>query len=168
MVIREERAAEFGAIRELVQTAFKTAAVSCGEEQDFVERVRAGEAYVPELALVAEDGGELIGHIMLSRMAIDGPEGPYPLLLVAPLSVLLERRRQGVGSALMRESLRRARELGQEAVILVGAPEYYQRFGFVTAATQGILSTQGIPEENVMVYELVPGALAKISGTVTF
>lgn len=168
MIIRTERPEDFPGIYDLVKRAFETAAVSSGDEQNFVNNLRESEAYIPELALVAEENGELIGHIMISHKTIEADGQEFPILYVAPLSVALEHRRQGVGSELMREGLRLARELGHKSVILVGDPAYYHRFGFKTAAQFGIHDTHGIPEENVMVCELIEGALDGVSGTVEF
>ncbi|MBU0607425.1 MAG: N-acetyltransferase [Armatimonadetes bacterium] len=168
MDIRTERPEEFPLIYELVQAAFETAHVASGDEQNYVDRLRASDAYLPELSLVAEDEGELIGHIMLSRTHLVTDAGNFPTLLVAPVSVAPARQNQGVGTRLMQEAMRLAREAGHTSAILVGDPAYYHRFGFRTAAEFGIRSTQGIPDENVMVCELAPGALDGAAGTITF
>lgn len=68
MIIRRETSEEFPRIYALVKTAFQTAKVADGNEQDFVSQLRAGGGYIPELALVAEENGSLIGHIMLTRI----------------------------------------------------------------------------------------------------
>ena len=99
--VRQEREAEFPAIYELIRTAFATAEVSDGDEQDFANRLRIHGNYIPELALVAECQGKLIGHIMLTRTVVTQDDGtPYEALMIAPLSVVLDYRNQGVGSAL--------------------------------------------------------------------
>jgi predicted N-acetyltransferase YhbS len=168
MNIRQERPEDYSQIYDLVKRAFETAQVSNGDEQNLVDRLRASDNYIPELALVAEQDGELIGHILITRKTIAGAEVQYPTLYVAPLSVALEHRKQGVGSRLMEESLRAARALGHTSVILVGDPAYYHRFGFRTAAEFGLRNPQGIPDEYVMACELCPGALDAISGDVAF
>ena len=102
--VRQEREAEFPAIYELIRTAFATAEVSDGDEQDFANRLRIHGNYIPELALVAECQGKLIGHIMLTRTVVTQDDGtPYEALMIAPLSVVLDYRNQGVGSALLKE-----------------------------------------------------------------
>lgn len=107
--VRQEREAEFPAIYELIRTAFATAEVSDGDEQDFANRLRIHGNYIPELALVAECQGKLIGHIMLTRTVVTQDDGtPYEALMIAPLSVVLDYRNQGVGSALLKEGLRLA------------------------------------------------------------
>lgn len=168
MVLRPEQEAEFPAIYELVKTAFETARVSNGDEQNFVARLRAGGTYIPELALVAETDGRLNGHIMLTRTFVETPGGQRPLLLLGPLAVVLERRNQGLGGQLVQEALRLAKGQGHTAVVLVGDPAYYRRFGFKSANHFGISNTNGIPDANVLACELVPGSLKNLNGSIKF
>ena len=166
MVIRQEKKEEFREIYDLVKLAFETAHVSDGKEQDFVNQLRAEGNYIPRLALVAEEDGQLIGHIMLTRTWVKEGAKKHTVLLLAPLSVKLEYRNRGVGGALIRESFRVAKDMGYKAVFLVGAPAYYHRFGFQSAASFGIQHMTGVPDENVMACELEPGAFETIRGTV--
>ncbi len=162
MIIRQATEADYDGIHGLVQKAFETAKVSSGTEQDFVRELRQGR-HIPELELVAEDGGALIGHVMLTGVTVrDGGAGTESQLL-APLSVVLERRNAGVGAALMREGLDRARALGHASVILVGDPAYYAHFGFRPAAP---ITYPGVPGEYTLACELVPGALCGVAGSV--
>ncbi|MDD5648587.1 MAG: hypothetical protein PHY03_06600 [Dehalococcoidia bacterium] len=80
MIVRRERAEEFPEIYKLVEVAFQTAKVTNGKEQDFVNQLRAGGNYIPELAPVAEEGGKLIGHIMLTKTYINGNNNKYETL----------------------------------------------------------------------------------------
>lgn len=165
MIIRRERQEEFPQIYDLVKIAFQTAQVSNGKEQDFVDQLRSGGNYIPELALVAEEDGKLIGHMMLTETYIVNGDNKFKCLYLAPISVVLEYRNKGIGSSLIKESFRLAKEMGYTSVVLVGDPVYYHRFGFQTAANLGIKSTHEIPDENVMVCELAPDALDGVSGT---
>ena len=116
--------------------------------------------------VIPELNGKLIGHILLTRMYVIQEDGnKFESLLVAPLSVLLEYRDHGVGSALMKEGLRRGRELGYKAAFLCGDPEYYHRFGFKSIREFGLTNPE-IPEPYAMGYELVPGALDQVTGVV--
>jgi len=168
MIIRQEKPDEFPKIYNLVKVAFQTAKVSNGKEQDFVNELRSSAVYIPELVLVAEENGKLVGHIMLTKIYIINGSHKFETLLVAPLSVALEYRNREMGSNLIKESFKRAKEMGYQSVFLVGDPAYYHRFGFKTAADFGIKHTPVIPDENVMAYELVPGALHGITGTINF
>ncbi|WP_027368616.1 GNAT family N-acetyltransferase [Desulfocurvibacter africanus] len=165
MVIRRETEAEFPQIYDLVKVAFQTAKVSNGKEQDFVNQLRSGGNYIPELALVAEENGQLVGHIMLTKAHVVDGETKFETLLLAPISVALEYRNRGIGSALIKESFRLAKARGYTSVLLVGDPAYYHRYGFRTAAGFGIKPTHPIPDENVMACELAPNALRGVSGT---
>lgn len=165
MIIRPERKDDFAAIYELVRIAFQTAKVSSGKEQDFVDKVRAGTSYIPELALVAEENGELLGHIMLTIAAIDNGGKKFPALLVAPLAVALPHRGRGIGAALMKEGLARASGLGHSIAVLAGAPDYYARFGFKAV---GGIEHDGVPGRFVLVLALRPGALSGVVGKIIY
>jgi len=164
--IRPEKETEYPEIYNLIQTAFETAKVKDGDEQDFANGLRAGEGYIPELALVAEIDGKLAGHIMLTKTYVETPVGKSEFLLLAPISVLMEHRDKGVGAALIKKSFEVARSMGYKAVFLCGDPEYYHRFGFKAASHFGIKPKGNIPEQYVMVFELEPWALDAITGVV--
>ena len=116
--------------------------------------------------MVAETDGKLIGHIMMTQTPVLQSNGErYTALLVAPLSVQLEYRDLAVGSALMKEGLRLAAEMGYQAVFLTGDPNYYSRFGYQSSSRFGI-TCPGIPDQYVLAYELVPHALDKVEGTI--
>lgn len=169
ITIRTERPEEFAALYDFIKTAFSTAQVADGDEQEFTDRLRAGGGYIPQLGLVAQIGDRIAGHILFTRFGVKAGDGSTTeLLLVAPLSVALEFRSQGVGSALMREGLRRAAELGFKAALLVGDPAYYGRFGFRQSTELGIRNADGIPDRYVQAIELTPGALQGTDATATF
>jgi putative acetyltransferase len=84
------------------------------------------------------------------------------------MAVLPEYQRQGVGSALVREGLQRCKQLGCQAVVVVGHPEYYPRFGFVPASRYGIHSEYDVPNDVFMIVELVAGTLQRASGLIRY
>jgi predicted N-acetyltransferase YhbS len=167
LIIRSEKPSEFRLIYDLVKVAFQTAQVSNGQEQDFVNRLRAGNGYIPQLALVSEQDGQIIGHIMLTKTTVSCRGLKHEVLLLAPLAVALEHRGCGVGSQLIMESFTRAKNLGYQAVLVVGNPAYYARFGFKPSVSFGITHNPPIPDPYVMACELVPHALSGVSGTVS-
>lgn len=167
MLIRREKPEEFSQIYDLVKVAFQTAKVSNGKEQDFVNQLRSSSNYIPELALVAEDNGKLIGHIMLTKTCIVDNGNKFETLLLAPVSVALEYRSRGAGSGLIREGFRLATEMGYTSVLVVGDPAYYHRFGFESAVNFGIRHSHDIPDQYVMACELAPQALNGVRGTTT-
>lgn len=165
--IRPEVIEEKSEIYNLIKTAFETANVKDGDEQDFAENLRKGNKYIPELALVAELDNKLIGHIMLTKTLVTNSDGnSFEALLLAPLSVLLEYRNKGVGSELIAAVGRLAKNMGYKAIFLVGDPAYYSRFDFKKTSLYGIHPKSNIPEQYVQVKELIPGALDGISGNV--
>jgi putative acetyltransferase len=168
LLIRPETPSEFDAIRELVRAAFATARHANGDEHEYVDRLRSSGGYVPELALVAEETGRLIAHILLTRIFLSGADGPRPVLLLSPLAVAPDRQNQGVGTRLARESLERAAALGHSAVIVLGDPAFYERIGFGTSTLFGIINRDGFDDRNVMALELRAGALANGMATVSF
>lgn len=166
MNIRPEQERDFKEIYQLVKTAFESAAVSNGDEQNFVDRLRTGSGYVEDLALVAEENGRLIGHVMLTEGQLWQEGEGRTMLLLAPLSVARENRGRGIGAALVKEALDRARNKWYEAVFLVGDPAYYSRFGFKGISEFDLKPSLDIPPQYVQVFELIPGALGDQAGAV--
>ncbi len=124
MLIRHETADDVPAISRLVTEALLMLAQSTGTEAGIVERLRAEGALA--LSLVAEEEGEVIGYLAASAARIGTQDGWG---LIGPLAVLPSRHRQGIGTALMADALRRLRATCRGAA-LVGDPAYYGRFGF--------------------------------------
>jgi putative acetyltransferase len=129
--VRLETAEDAPAIARVVEAAFGRP-----DEVRMVEAVRASSEYVPELAFVAEDQGEVIGHAMLSYVGLAGSD--RQLLELAPLAVAPERQREGIGSTLTRASLAAAELRGEPLVLVLGHPGYYVRFGFRRSDELGI------------------------------
>lgn len=113
-----------------------TAAFGRPDEAQMVEAIRASAEYVPELAFVAEDEGEVVGNVMLSYVGLAGSD--RRLLELAPLAVSPERQREGIGGALTRAALAAADGRGEPLVLVLGHPGYYVRFGFRRSDELGI------------------------------
>ena len=131
--------------------------------------VRNSSKYIPELALVAEKDGEIIGYIILSKTSIKSADKEFPALNLGPVCTLLEERNRKIGGELIKTVLAKAKEMGHTAVFLAGNKDYYSRFGFVPASKFGIKCQHNVPDElldNIMVLELIPNALKGITGTV--
>ena len=168
MIIRQEKASEFPRIYELIKIAFQTAKVANGQEQDYANSLRISGNYIPDLALVAEEDGKLVGHIMLTKTFIERNTSKFEALLLAPLSVTIEYRKRGIGSQLVMKSLELAKKHEYAAVFVVGDPAFYGRFGFKSSVFFGVKHTPPIPDQYVMVHELFACALSKTAGTVNF
>ncbi|HEX4904057.1 MAG TPA: N-acetyltransferase [Acidimicrobiales bacterium] len=132
-MIRPERPDDFDAIRVLVEAAFGSPV-----EAKLVDDIRADACYRPELALVAEEDGEIVGHVMVNHCGLRDGDVVHRVGMLAPLAVAPARQRDGIGSALVHEVCARADAAGDPLVLLEGSPAYYPRFGFVDARTLGI------------------------------
>ncbi len=167
MNIRQETPADYEEVYALVKAAFAT---STNEgEWDYLSEVRKKDSFIPELSLVAEDeGGALLGQIVLYRMEIATPSGPVSALLLSPLSVHPAHFRRGIARALMAEAFRIAKGRGETAVFLCGEPDFYHRFGFKGSWEYGIfhVSDESRRGEWCMALELAPGALSGVRGTI--
>lgn len=137
-MIRPERAGDAEAIY-----AVHLAAFGRKLEPQIVDDVRATKAYIPELSLVAENDGAVVGHVLISWGHVE-PSGDV-ILLLGPIGVVPERQGEGIGRALVEAALAGARKLGGSCVALVGDPALYERFGFVHSEPLGILPPAGWP-----------------------
>lgn len=129
--IRTERPSDASSIDAVTREAFAGAEHSDGTEQDIVAALRGAGTLA--VSLVAETGGEVVGHVAASPVRLD-PAAPGEWFGIGPLSVRPDRQKQGIGAALMEAALERLGEQGAAGVVLLGDPEYYRRFGFVQAA----------------------------------
>ena len=149
--VRVETPDDFAAVRAVNREAFGQA-----DEADLVERLRGDGEVVA--SLVAETGNAVVGHILFSRLPIVAGDREVAGAALAPVAVLPRFQRQGIGSALVRCGLRRCAELGSEAVVVLGHPGYYPRFGFSAALAERLDAP--FSGAAFMALELVPGALA--------
>ena len=134
------------------------------EEADLVDALRAARVHVPELCLVALHGGSVVGHIAFSRARLDSG---HPVLALAPMGVVPEHQRQGAGSALVSEGIRRAAETDFPMVVVVGHAAYYPRFGFEPADAFDLHAPFSVPSEAWMVHRL-PAYRRDARGTVIY
>ncbi|WP_109507256.1 GNAT family N-acetyltransferase [Nocardioides speluncae] len=144
MQIRQESPDDVAAIRAVTAAAFAGMAHSMPPvdpdgvpgEASLVGWLRESAGWIPELSLVAEAGGQIVGHAVATRGTVDGE----PALGLGPVSVAPDRQGGGVGSALVRGVIAAADELGEPLMVLLGEPAYYSRFGFRPATELGIAS----------------------------
>ena len=169
IIIRQEEPQDFEAVFGLIRQAFEGEEHSDHREQFLVERLRNSDAFVPELSLVAETGGTLAGHILLTKVKIvsDCAEEAGARAL-APGAVLPADPGNGIGGRLSRAAHEKAREMGFGSVILLGHPAFYPKFGYRPLKEFGIKLPFDVPDECCMAIELTEGALCNISGTVRY
>lgn len=137
------------------------------KESILIEKIRKGPNFVPELSLVAEKDNEIVGHILFSKMKIVG-EIEYETLMLAPLAVIPELQKQGIGGKLVKKGIEKAIELGFDSIIVVGHKDYYPRFGFQKASKWGIKCPFEVPDGAFMAIELTEKALENKAGVVQF
>lgn len=159
-IIRDEIEADAAAIRRVLESAFEGP-----DEARLVENLRnAGQAVI---TLVAVDGKHLVGHILFSPVTLE-PENPNLRILgLAPLAVLPAHQGRGIGSLLVNEGLARCKQAGCDAVVVLGHPSYYPRFGFRRASDFG-LDNEYDAGEAFMALELKVGALSDVAGLVKY
>lgn len=121
-----------------------------------------------DIAPVAREEGDAIAHVLFSSITIEGRDRTVSALALAPLAVTPQRQNQGIGSQLVEFGLSKCRELGHGIVVVVGEPDYYQRFGFQRASQFGLTSSLVLPDEVFMAIELDAGALMDVGGLVRY
>lgn len=163
VIVRQETVRDISDVASVNRIAFGR-----NDEARLVDLLRETVGFIPELSLVAEVDGRVVGHLLLTEIRIHGEHRHYPALALAPMSVTPELQNQGIGSALVREGLTRARDLGHAVVVVLGHAEYYPRFGFEPASHYRIRAPFPVPDDSFMVYALVPGALDDIEGVVRY
>ena len=130
--IRAEEPLDLDQIHELHRTSFPGPA-----EADLIDAIRTGQTFIPELSLVAvTDDGSVLGHVMVSRVGLEtaSTDPLIDVLALAPLAVLSPHRGRGIGSELVIASLERSMRRDEPFVVVVGAPAFYGKFGFVAAS----------------------------------
>jgi putative acetyltransferase len=157
--IRAERPGDADGIRD-------TNALAFGEplEARLVDALRGAPG---SLSLVAIDDGRVVGHIFFTPVTIEPPV-TRRMAGLAPMAVRPECQRSGIGSQLIRAGLEECRRHGYSAVVVLGHPEYYPRFGFVPAHTYGLTCEFPSPPEAFMAVELEAGALRGVRGLVRY
>jgi putative acetyltransferase len=136
--LRPEEPADSPVIRQVVAEAFARPDGQVPPEVGLVEALRTSDAWLPELSMVAEFGGELVGYALLTRVRVD--PGLVPVLALGPVAVPPRRQRRGFGTAVVQAALDAATELGERLVVVLGAPAFYRRFGFSPGARFALTS----------------------------
>ena len=160
MLVRAEKECDRDAVRKINMSAFDTPS-----EADLVDALR--ENAQPIVSLVAEENGEVVGHIMFSPVSLSGHPDIH-MMGLGPMAVAPAHQNRGIGSALVRTGLEQCRQLNFDAVVVLGHPEYYPRFGFSPSSKFGIDSEYNVPEEVFMAMELRSEALERKTGKVRY
>ncbi len=160
MLIRAEKENDQAAVYQVNAAAFETPA-----EAELVETLRAYAQ--PLISLVAEVEEAIVGHILFSPVCVS-TDTELKMMGLAPMAVAPAHQRRGIGAALVRAGLERCKALKCSAVVVLGHPEYYPRFGFLSASRFGLCCEYNVPDEVFLALELQPGALADTTGMVQY
>lgn len=165
LTLRMETPADYREVETLTREAFWNQYRPGCNEHYLVHTLRAQPAFIPALDVVAVQNGQIVGNIMYTHASVVRDQGqPLPVLCFGPISVLPSCQRQGVGGQLIRHTLQLAREAGHSAVLILGDPLYYSRYGFLPAEQFGIATADNHYSAALQAIELQPGALANASG----
>jgi putative acetyltransferase len=165
LAIRPETPADFAAIDRLHLAAFDDPQLP-----PLIAAIRASSNYLPDLALVAELGGEVVGQIMVSRLSLVSEDGDeIAILVLSPLGVAPGHQNAGIGAALTRASLAIADRRAEPLMVVQGHPDYYPRFGFVRGRTIGILPPEHLGAiDKAWMARRSPGSTSDVNGRVDY
>ena len=164
MIIRAEKPSDYEEVYNLIKEAFQDEEHTDHKEQDLVCKLRKSDNFIPELSLVAEKDGQILGHILFTTILVNDET----LLALAPVAVLNANKKTGIGSALINEGHKIAEQLGHKGIVVLGHEQYYPRFGYSISEKYGITPHFDVPKENFMVKELYKDALLGINGVVVY
>ena len=168
IIIWQEQPKDHRIVAQIISAAFENVSESDHSESGLVERLRKSDAFIPKLSLVAELNGEIVGHILLTKIKIKNDIETFDSLALAPVSVEPEYQHKGIGGQLILESHKIAKKLGYPSIILVGHEKYYPKFGYKKASAFNIKIPFQAPDENCMAIELIKDGLKNVSGTVEY
>ena len=161
MNIRTEKATDVDKIWNINAEAFETEA-----ETNLVNALRdSGVSYI---SLVAEKDNELVGHILFTPVELVGDDTDLKLMGLAPMSVVPKVQNRGIGSVLVEAGIEQCVSKGFDAIVVLGHPEYYPKFGFVPSVKYDIKSEYEVPDEAFMVLELTKGSLQGKQGIIKY
>ena len=165
VVLRNETVSDYRTVEELTREAFWNHHVPGCDEHYLLHIMRNGDAFIPELDIVAQVNGEIVGNIVYTKAKIVDDNGNYHhVISFGPISVLPAFWGKGIGRILIEHTTLLAKELGHTAVLIYGDPDYYSRFGFTAAENYKIRTADNMYAVPLQVLELCPGALSNISG----
>jgi len=159
LLIRDEQPCDREQVRKVNEAAFGRS-----DEADLIDRLRVQGVVL--LSLVAEFDGQIIGHILFSRMTVETAQGPVAAVSLAPMAVQPDHQGRKIGSQLVGRGLAQLRDQGERIVIVLGHHHYYPRFGFSSEKARYLASP--FPPEAFMALELSDGALTGIHGAVRY
>ena len=161
MIIRNERPEDIEKIWSINVEAFG------GEsEANLVDSVR--ESGIPYISLVYEENHELVGHILFSQVELMGDTSGLRIMGLGPMAVVPELQNKGIGSSLVKAGIQRCIDDGYDAIVVLGHPDYYPRFGFIPSIRYNIQSEYVVPDDVFMLLELRENSLKGKHGKIKY
>jgi len=161
MSIRKENPADMDSIWQLNAEAFESDA-----EANLVNALR--DSGIHTISLVYEQNGVIYGHILFTPVTLNQDSSNLKLIGLAPMAVVPEKQNQGIGSLLVKAGIKQCIVENYDAVVVLGHPSYYPRFGFQPSVNFLIKSAYDVADDVFMVLELEPGILKGHSGTIHY
>jgi putative acetyltransferase len=154
ITVRKEQSADIRAIDVVHMSAFE------GEDEvGLIDSLRKSSSFVPDLSLVAEFNNRIVGHVLLTKVTLQHGAKGSEILALAPMAVVPSQSHRGIGGELVKAAVDVARKQGYSAIVVVGQPDYYQKFGFEPASKWGLHCNLPVPTEIISALELVQGSL---------
>ncbi|EQF26912.1 acetyltransferase family protein [Clostridioides difficile CD160] len=164
MIIRQEKESDKNKVYDVIKSAFENEEISDHDEHNLVNRLRTSDNFVPELSIVAEHDGDIVGHILFTEIKV----GDSVLLTLAPVSVSPSMQGKKIGTKLIEEGHKVAKAKGYKGCVVLGHDKYYPKFGYQVASKFNIEAPFEVPDKNFMAIELLEGRLQGISGVVEY
>jgi predicted N-acetyltransferase YhbS len=167
--LRPEEPYDYSEIENLTRDAFWNLFKPGCDEHYLLHVMRGDPSFIHELDYVAVKDGRLVGNIVYAKSSVVDKQGcRHEVITFGPVSVLPEYQKSGVGARLIFHTLELARRLGYGAVIILGHPDYYPKFGFRRAREFDLATKDGQTFDPFMALELIPGSLSGIGGGVFY
>lgn len=170
MQIRMIDKKDFPIVDKLIRKSFEHTEHGYDNESELVDKIRASNAYIPSLEMVAvDDSDSIVGHGLLSEVSvIDSNKFSHVGLVLAPLDVAINHQNKGIGSKILTTLEKEAKRMHYRFISILGHPNYYPRFGYVPAIEYNIHAPFDVPNEAFMIKPLYDNALDSISGTIKY
>lgn len=164
IIIREERKEDYKATELMTMRAFWNIHGPGCNEHLLVHKLRESEDYLPAISRVAELDGKIVGAIFYTKAWVIDGEKIHEVISFGPLAVEPMSQSLGVGGMLLKETFKLAKEAGYKGICIVGEPEYYPKYGFVTCDKHNISDGNGYNYDALMAYELQENGFSGIKG----
>ena len=164
LIIRQETPDDYKAAELMTMRSFWNKYFPACTEHFLIRIIRESKDYIPGISRLAELDGRIVGAVYYTRAWIVDGDKKHEIATFGPLAVEPTLEGNDIGGALMRETIRLAKEAGIKGIALMGEPDYYPRFGFRRGAEFGITDAEGNTFDALMVLPLRPGGLDGISG----